>query len=159
MNERGPGQAFMTNPLDPNSRPTTGAEMRASIKRRFRPKRKEHLERFGVLAHGVDAWKTLHLPLKENAASTIWQQLGRSRFMIGAKNPVRSNADQTLTFRIGRNSKSINWVRISLSHSDTYDVEFGRGYKKPRVVNTVDGVYADQLANVIGSATGMAVTL
>lgn len=45
MDERGPGQAFMTNPLDPNARPSSGAEMRTPKFRRIRkPKRVEGID-------------------------------------------------------------------------------------------------------------------
>lgn len=95
------------------------------------------------------------------AASTIVEQLGGGRFvaMTGAKGFVALEETPErragVSFRIGRNAKAINWVRVSLTYADTYTVEFGRGYKKARVVGTATDVYADMLGPVFESATGM----
>lgn len=91
---------------------------------------------------------------------TIRQQIGRrALFMLGAKNLVHSNGGKTLSFNIGRNAKSINWIRITLMPSDTYKFEFGRGRKNPRVVNTVNDVHFADMHKVIEDNTGLRTSL
>ena len=95
--------------------------------------------------------------LKESrVAKTILQQLGGNKFiaMTGAKNLGSTN--KSLQFKIGRNSKSISHVIITLKSSDLYDVEFirMRGVKRT-VVKKVKGVYADQLQTMFTKYTGM----
>jgi len=95
--------------------------------------------------------------LKESrVAKTILQQLGGNKFiaMTGAKNLGSTN--KSLQFKIGRNSKSINYVVITLKSSDLYEMEFIRirGTKRT-VVKKVKGVYADQLQTMFTKYTGM----
>ena len=98
--------------------------------------------------------------LKENVAQTILQQLGGRRFvmMTGAKNLV--NHGQALSFRIGRNSKNINYVKITLTGSDLYDMEFGRIQGSNYTVKSKeDGVYNDMLQKLFTKHTGMYTSL
>ena len=95
--------------------------------------------------------------LKESrVAKTILQQLGGNKFiaMTGAKNFGSSR--NSLQFKIGRNSKSISHVIITLKSSDLYEMEFIRirGVKRT-VVKKVKGVYADQLQTMFTKYTGM----
>ena len=95
--------------------------------------------------------------LKESrVAKTILQQLGGNKFiaMTGAKNLGASG--KSLSMKIGRNSKSINYVVITLKSSDLYEMEFIRirGTKRT-VVKKVKGVYADQLQTMFTKYTGM----
>ena len=95
--------------------------------------------------------------LKESrVAKTILQQLGGNKFiaMTGAKNLGSTN--KSLQFKIGRNSKSISHVIITLKSSDLYEMEFIRirGVKRT-VVKKVKGVYADQLQTMFTKYTGM----
>jgi len=108
-------------------------------------------------------------------ANTIRQQLGNLAFsMVGAKDLMSFNeeAGAGLMFKIGRNSKKVQWVKITLAPSDTYSVEFSRitprrlnkktlthsgGEKK--ILSKMDGLYTDMLKPVIEEATGMYLSL
>ena len=93
-------------------------------------------------------------------AKTILQQLGANRFiaMTGAKNFAFDS--KYMSFKIGRNSKGINHVRIAHNAKDLYDMEFGfnsvKGYK---VKKKVKDVYADMLGTMFKKYTGMNVRL
>tara|TARA_B100001173_G_C15805950_1_gene469778 strand:+ start:11 stop:340 length:330 start_codon:yes stop_codon:yes gene_type:complete len=93
-------------------------------------------------------------------AAIILKQIGGNRFiaMTGAKGFTFS--DKYMSFKIGRNSKGINFVRIGHNAMDTYDMEFGfvsvRGIK---VKKKVKGVYADMLGTMFKKYTGMNVSL
>ena len=93
-------------------------------------------------------------------AKTILQQLGANRFiaMTGAKNFAFDS--KYMSFKIGRNSKGINHVRIAHNAKDLYDMEFGfnsvKGYK---VKKKVKDVYADMLGTMFKKYTGMNVSL
>jgi hypothetical protein len=92
-------------------------------------------------------------------ADIIWRQLGRARVMIGAKQPMSDKGGKALYFRIGRNDKGVNWIRITLDPSDTYTMEFGKGAGAVKVLSEIEGVYADQMASVITRHTGMYTSL
>ena len=94
-----------------------------------------------------------------SVAKEIQKQLGsKSLYMIGAKKFV--GGDNYLAFRIGRNSKGINYVKITLTPMDLYDVEFGaiRGMDY-KVKSKATGIYADMLHNAIENHTGMVTSL
>ena len=96
-------------------------------------------------------------------ANTIRSQIGHGTlFMMGAKNLVATETG--LTFRIGRNAKSVSHVMITLEPSDTYTVEFRRVRNSKngitnKLVNSFDDVYADMLHTVLESGTGLATHL
>ena len=96
---------------------------------------------------------------KRQAGETL-KQLGGNRFiaMTGAKGFAFS--DKYMSFKIGRNSKGINFVRIGHNANDLYDMEFGfnsvKGYK---VKKKVKDVYADMLGTMFKKYTGMNVRL
>ena len=97
--------------------------------------------------------------MKDYEIKTIFNQLGgfnRFRLMTGAKQFVVDDKENSIRFRIGRNCKSINIVKITLTPMDDYTVEVGRlrnyTYK---VVNQVNGVYCDTLAETFTRYTGM----
>ena len=88
-------------------------------------------------------------------AQTLLQQIGRSAlFMLGAKDFVL--LEKGLRFRIGRNSKGVNRLTITLDPSDTYivEAEYVRAAKH-RVVERCENVYVDSLHSVIEAMTGM----
>jgi hypothetical protein len=93
-------------------------------------------------------------------AAEILKQIGGNRFiaMTGAKGFAFS--DKYMSFKIGRNSKGINFVRIGHNAKDLYDMEFGfvsvRGIK---VKKKVKDVYADMLGTMFKKYTGMNVRL
>ena len=89
-------------------------------------------------------------------ANEILRQLGGDRFIImtGAKNLVGD--DNSLSFKIMRNSNKITHVKIELHFMDTYDITFynivGTNIKKRY---TVHNIYFDQLQNVFTMHTGL----
>ena len=92
-------------------------------------------------------------------AETIRKQIGnKALFMMGAKNLVAG--DDYLSFRIGRNSKGINYIKITLNRMDLYNIEFGaiRGMDY-KVKYEAKDVYVDMLHNVIENHTGMYLSL
>jgi hypothetical protein len=92
-------------------------------------------------------------------ANTIKKQLGhKALVMMGAKNLV--GGDDYFSFRIGRNSKGINYIKITLTSMDLYDIEFGsiRGMNY-KVKYEAKGIYADMMHNVIEQNTGMYLSL
>ena len=112
----------------------------------------------------VEHWNRTNSPkIKEGkltesqqVAKTILQQLGGNKFiaMTGAKN--FGSSKNSLQFKIGRNSKSISHVIITLKSSDLYDVEFIRMRGTSRkVVKKLKGVYADMLQKIFTKYTGM----
>ena len=100
--------------------------------------------------------KKLNEKMDAKKAKTILQQLGANRFiaMTGAKNFAFDS--KYMSFKIGRNSKGINHVRIAHNAKDLYDMEFGfnsvKGYK---VKKKVKDVYADMLPKIFQKYTGM----
>ena len=93
-------------------------------------------------------------------AAIILKQIGGNRFiaMTGAKGFAFS--DKYMSFKIGRNSKGINFVRIGHNAMDTYDMEFGFvSVKGIKVKKKVKGVYADMLGTMFKKYTGMNVSL
>ena len=91
-------------------------------------------------------------------ASLIVQQLGGNKFIVmtGAKNFVKDDSKKMIAFKIGRNCKSVNHVRITLNSMDTYDMEFIRiRAGKLTVVHTANNVYNDMLQDVFTEHTGL----
>lgn len=92
-------------------------------------------------------------------ANTIIQQIGRrALYMIGAKNLVGGN--NCLSFKIMRNANGISGIRVTLDASDTYTVEFLKIRKyEVKVASQFEGVYFDQLRDLIESETGLFTSL
>lgn len=94
-----------------------------------------------------------------DTAAEILRQLGGARFimMTGAKN-LCSHPDErgALSMRIGRNSKSVNYVKVTLTQDDLYTMEFGyiRGHKY-KVRATIGGLYFDRLQDTFQERTGL----
>lgn len=92
---------------------------------------------------------------KFQTATTIYRQVGKmAMLMIGAKQFAAS--DDSLVFKVGRNAKSVNRLKITLDASDTYTVTAysirGIDIKQK---GQMTGVYNDQLNSVIETLTGM----
>ena len=95
-------------------------------------------------------------------AKTILQQLGGSRFtaMTGAKS-LMAHADG-LSFRLPSRfaRDGINYVKITLTPADTYDVEFGKVWgRQYRVVHVSEGDYAEDLRRIFTTWTGLDTSL
>lgn len=87
-------------------------------------------------------------------ASEIQNQIGgRALFMLGAKTLL--DCGDALSFRI-RGSKAVNYIKITLTPMDVYDMEFGKVWGHHYTVKaTHEGVYVDQLHKLIESETGL----
>ena len=105
--------------------------------------------------------------LKENKqeklqiAKTILSQLGGNRFiaMTGAKKFAYDSKGSvvSLQFRIGRNAKQVNIVRINyIRGKDLYEMNF---YKGTKLLKKVSNVYADRLRKIFTKHTGMYTSL
>jgi len=150
-----------------------GGELEGSDKKKFENDRKKNGEQLGYTLTGEsDVKETLQRVVKEEVSNIISErmdkrqagetlkQLGGNKFiaMTGAKN--FAVGPKGMGFRIGRNSKSINYIRIDLKSTDLYDMEFIniRG-SKIKVVKKVTGVYNDQLQKMFTKYTGMYTSL
>ena len=95
----------------------------------------------------------------KSVAIEIHKQIGRGAlYMIGAKNFACDN--NMLGFKIGRNSKSVNYIRITLNSMDCYDVEFlNIRAGNLKVVSKENGIYNDMLRGAIERNTGLCTLL
>ena len=109
--------------------------------------------------------------IAESAADIILKQLGgRNRLsaMIGARDIFSDDGGKTLVFKFPNRKKSApNYVKITLTSMDLYDIEFGRitmekdkdwpGIKTPKYkkLKTFDDIYADQLVDIFEKTTGL----
>ena len=150
-----------------------GGELKGSEKKKFENDRKKNGEQLGYTLTGEsDVKETLRRVVKEEVSNIISErmdkrqagetlkQLGGNKFiaMTGAKN--FAVGPKGMGFKIGRNSKSINYVRIDLKSNDLYDMEFIRLRKSQiKVVKRVTGVYNDQLQKMFTKYTGMYTSL
>ena len=94
-------------------------------------------------------------------ANVIINQLGnRALMMLGAKNLMGLKDDAGLTFKIGRNSKKVTHIRITLTSMDLYDVEYiyVRG-TTIKTTNESNSIYNDMLLNDIEVNTGLYTSL
>ncbi len=82
-------------------------------------------------------------------ANTIWQQISRSTKMAcGARQPIASD-DNTLTFHVTVKPGKAYYVRVRLVN-DLYTVELiTRRGVVTNIEKSVDGIYNDQLSEVI----------
>ena len=87
------------------------------------------------------------------------KQLGGNKFiaMTGAKNFALG--PKGAGFKIGRNSKGVNFVRIDLKN-DLYDMEFFQVRAgKMKLKSKVKQIFADQLQDMFTKHTGMYTSL
>ena len=97
--------------------------------------------------------------MDKRQAGEMLKQLGGNRFiaMTGAKN--FGVGPKGASFKIGRNSKNVNYVRIDLKN-DLYDMEFIQMRAgKLKVKSKVKQIYADQLRSMFTKHTGMYTSL
>ena len=139
-----------------------GGELKGSQKKKFEKARKENAEQLGYKLTGKsDVNESVNERMDKRQAGETLKQLGGNRFiaMTGAKNFVVG--PKGMGFKIGRNAKNVNYVRIDLDRGkDLYDMYFNfvsvRGVK---VKSKVKGVYADQLRGMFTKHTGMYTSL
>ena len=98
--------------------------------------------------------------MSKREGAEVIKQLGGGRFiaMTGAKDFFIG--PKGMVFKIGRNSKGVNYVRINLNSMDTYDVEYlsVRAYKE-KVKYKAKGIYADMLRDSFEANTGLRTSL
>ena len=102
----------------------------------------------------------------QEVAKVILSQFGGGRFsvMTGAKSFLSGDDEGNpfLSFRLPGNfaCQGINYVKVKLMPSDTYDVTFGKvrgtGF---RVIAAETGIYAEDLRQVFTQATGLTTSL
>jgi len=87
-------------------------------------------------------------------ATIIKDQIGgKTLFMLGAKNLL--DHGDALSFRI-RGSKAANYIKITLTAADLYDIEFGKVWgTKYTIKATEEGIYFDMLHESIERNTGL----
>jgi len=99
-------------------------------------------------------------------AETIRDQIGQQALtMIGAKDLTSHEDNATgrvdLTFKVCA-AGALRYIKVTLEPSDLYTVEFfkltRRGYNRISL-SQAGGVYAADLARIIGTLTGLAVSL
>lgn len=100
---------------------------------------------------------------ESNAIATeILAQLGGGKFcaMTGARHIAHDRG--SLRFRLPSRfaARGINAVRVTLTASDDYTIEYGKVWGTAyRVIETQRGVYADTLRASFTAATGLDCTL
>jgi len=97
--------------------------------------------------------------MDKRQAGVMLKQLGGNRFimMTGAKN--FGVGPKGAGFKIGRNSKGVNFVRIDLKN-DLYDMEFFQVRAgKMKLKSKVKQIFADQLQDQFTKHTGMYTSL
>ena len=118
-----------------------------------------------IIKKNLNKFESVNEGMNKRQAGEMLKQLGGNRFimMTGAKN--FGVGPKGAGFKIGRNSKGVNFVRIDLKN-DLYNMEFIQLRKKRgsmdvnmKVLKRVKGVYADQLQSVFTKHTGMYTSL
>ena len=105
-----------------------------------------------------------------SVAEEILRQLGGRRFiaMTGAKNFLKDEKNNWMSFRIGRNASKANYVKITLTPDDLYTMEFIRctsprlNHKtgvftegKRTVLEKREGLWCDMLESTFSEVTGL----
>ena len=105
--------------------------------------------------------------MNKQIATTILKQIGHSAlYMIGAKGKPMIALENGVIFKVGRNSKRVNKIKITLNSMDTYDIEFWynafslkKHEDKSKLISSEDGIYCDMLQDSIVRNTGLNVSL
>ena len=116
-------------------------------------KRSETTQR---IAHRNGVYESKENMVEASIAQTILSQLGGMKFvrMTGAKNII--DGGKYLSFNLPKAKNNINFVRITLTSSDLYDIEFGRSQSlNYKTLKKLSGIYADQLQDVFTQYTGL----
>lgn len=100
--------------------------------------------------------------MSSQIANTIATQLGgtsKLSAMLGAKNFVA--LPRGLTFKVGRGAKNkATHVTVKLDGDDTYSVEFIRVREyTPTSIETLEGLYVENMRDVIEDRLGMYLSL
>ena len=96
---------------------------------------------------------------QKKVAGTILEQLGGRKFMtmVGAHNLVCSDEGCGTMMLKFKGSKVANYLKITLTAMDLYDVEFGKLGRNFNysVIKKVEGYYNDMLVELFESTTGL----
>ena len=101
-----------------------------------------------------------------DVAQNILEQLsGRGLFMLGCKEATAHK--DGVSFKIGKNHRAINHIKVMLNGRDLYDVTFSRVPSRRRlergaeatVVEEFEDVFCGSLKEVIERVTGMYMSL
>lgn len=115
-------------------------------------KLKKLIENLTETAENLNEWK----------AEEVLKQLGGRKFiaMTGAKQFVRDDKNRAIMFKIPKAKNGINYIRITLTSMDLYDIEFisFRG-TNVKTVATEKGVYNDNLQKLFTKHTGLNTSL
>ena len=135
----GKGKGFPRNFV--KVKPSSGKEEVVSI---------DDLKESKQVSEGMDKRQGAEL-IKQLGGGRFIAMTGAKDFFIGPKGVV---------FKIGRNSKGVNYVRINLNSMDTYDIEFlqVRNFKE-KVKSQAKGIYADMLRGAFEQHTGLRTSL
>lgn len=98
----------------------------------------------------------------KTTAIEILKQLGGQRFiaMTGAKNFVCDNNSMGFKVPSTLTKNRINFIKITLNVWDTYKLEFKSLWgDELKTVSEVDGIFCDDLRNVISNHTGLRLSL
>lgn len=98
--------------------------------------------------------------LSEGVAEIILKQLGGNKFlaMTGAKDLMKSDYanPKWFSFKLPKAYNGVNYVKITLTSLDLYDMEFGLIRSGQYKVKTSrQNIYNDQLQKVFTSITGL----
>jgi hypothetical protein len=102
--------------------------------------------------------KTMNVNEQKRVAGTILEQLGGRKFMtmVGAHNLVCSDEGCGTMMLKFKGSKVANFLKITLTAMDLYDVEFGKIWgHRYTVVKTAKGYYNDMLVRLFEETTGL----
>lgn len=95
-----------------------------------------------------------------NIAETILEQIGGNKFiaMTGSKNFL--NVGNGLRMNLTRNKSKAQFLKIELNGSDTYTMKFFSARRTEsdiiiKDIETIQGVYADQLSRIFEQVTGL----
>lgn len=96
---------------------------------------------------------------KLEIANTIKTQIGnKALHLIGAKNLVGSQ--NSLSFKVMRNSKKVTHIKIKLNSMDLYDMTFFNCRAgNIKTISEQNGVYCDQLRQMIETNTELYTSL
>jgi hypothetical protein len=94
-----------------------------------------------------------------NVATIIRDQVGpKALYMLGAKN--LGATEDALSFKIMKNAKGINHIKITLNSMDTYDIDYGYVRAGKYTIKATDkDVYCDGLHASIENNTNLYTSL
>ena len=95
-----------------------------------------------------------------NIAETILDQIGGNKFIVmtGSKNFL--NIGNGLRMNLTRNKSKAQYLKIELNACDTYTMKFFSARRTEsdiiiKDIETISGVYADQMARIFEQVTGL----